>query len=102
MMSTAFVAVYPGFSVALPQVSAAAEQNEQVVVWIGKNAQLAVEGQSVTKEQLASVLKAKSKGNLSVSIRADRDASHGTVVEIMDEIRKAGVTKMAIAIEEKV
>lgn len=99
MMTTAFVTVYPGFAVNLPQASAEKQTEKQIVVLIAKDGRIAVNGQPVAKEEIAAAI--SSMGKPTVSIQADKEASHGRVVEVMDELHKAGVTKLAIAIEEK-
>lgn len=38
---------------------------------------------------------------ISVVINADTDVSHGQVIEVMDSVRKAGITNMAIATKPK-
>lgn len=99
MMTTAFVTVYPGFAVNLPQASAEKQAAKQTVILIAKDGRIAVDGQPAAREQLGSLV--KSAGKTTVSIQADKEASHGRVVEVMDELHKAGITKLAIAIEEK-
>jgi biopolymer transport protein ExbD len=99
MMTTAFVTVYPGFSVNLPQASAEKQAEKQLVVLIAKDGRIALNGQPVAKEELTAAV--SGIGKTTVSIQADKEASHGLVVEVMDEIHKAGITKLAIAIEEK-
>lgn len=99
MMTTAFVTVYPGFAVNLPQASAEKQAEKQIVVLIAKDGRIAVNGQPVAKEQLAAAV--TGMGKTTVSIQADKETSHGRVVEVMDEMHKAGISKLAIAIEEK-
>ena len=99
MMTTAFVTVYPGFGVNLPQASAEKQAEKQIVVLIAKDGRIALNGQPVAKEELAAAVSRTAKAT--VSIQADKEASHGRVVEVMDELHKAGVSKLAIAIEEK-
>lgn len=99
MMTTAFVTVYPGFAVNLPQASAEKQAEKQIVVLIAKDGRIAMNGQPVAKEELAAAV--SSTGKTTVAIQADKEASHGRVVEVMDEIHKAGVSKLAIAIEKK-
>lgn len=101
MMSTAFVVVYPGFSVILPQAAAGKQPIEHVAVLVAKDGRIAVDGRPVSRAELAPLLKSLSDGKTVVSIRADKEASHGQVVEVMDEIRKAGVSKISIATEPK-
>ncbi len=101
MMSTAFVAVYPGFSVSLPQADAAKQPAEHVAVLVAKDGRIAVDGRPVSRTELAPVLKSLNGAKTIVSIQADKEASHGRVVEVMDEIRRAGVTRISIATEAK-
>ena len=100
MMSTAFVVVYPGFTVKLPQASAERQQSEQLVVMISRDGRVAVDGQAVDLPQLAVLLKDSAADRL-VCIEADKAVSHGRVVEVMEALRQAGVTKMAIAVEPR-
>ena len=99
MMTTAFVTVYPGFAVNLPQASAEKQAEKQLVVQIAQDGRIALSGQPIAKEELAAAL--SGTGKTTVSVQADKEVSHGRVVEVMDEIHKAGVSKLAIAIEEK-
>lgn len=41
------------------------------------------------------------KSETPVILRADENVEHGKVIAVMDEVKKAGVTKLAIATEEK-
>lgn len=41
------------------------------------------------------------KSETPVILRADEKAEHGQVVKVMDQIKRAGVTKLAIATQEK-
>jgi len=99
MMSTAIVVVYPGFTVNLPHASAGRQQNEQVVVMIASDGRIAVDGQSVDLPELAARLKTTDSARTVVSIEADKEVRHGRVVEVMEAVQQAGVTKMAIAVE---
>ncbi len=37
--------------------------------------------------------------DLSVVVTADRSVEHGSVVELMDAVRQAGVTRIAVAVK---
>lgn len=41
------------------------------------------------------------KSETPVILRADENVEHGKVIAVMDEVKKAGVTKLAIATQEK-
>jgi biopolymer transport protein ExbD len=57
---------------------------------------------NLTPLQLEQALKAAFAGVPSpVSLRADRDARHGRVVEVMDAIKRAGATRLAVAVKEQ-
>ncbi|MBP2643392.1 MAG: exbD 3 [Firmicutes bacterium] len=101
MMTTAFVTVYPGFDINLPQASMESREKKQMDVVVAKDGRIAVDGLQVDKGELSSRLCANGSPPDSVCVRADKEATHGMVVAIMDEIHKAGVTKLAIAVEER-
>ncbi|MDT8899762.1 ExbD/TolR family protein [Anaeroselena agilis] len=101
MMSTAFVVVYPGFSVSLPQADANKQPVGHVAVLVTRDGRIAVDGRPVAKAGLTSLLRSLGDAKTIVSVQADKEASHGRVVEVMDEIRKAGITKISIATAAK-
>ena len=41
------------------------------------------------------------KADTPVILRADENVEHGKVIKVMDEIKRAGVTKLSIATQEK-
>jgi biopolymer transport protein ExbD len=41
----------------------------------------------------------QSNKDLRIFINADRDATHGTVIDVLDRVRQAGVTKVSFAIK---
>lgn len=86
-----------GIPVQLP----AAEQAARVPVGdlevaILKNGDLVVDGLPASRDQLD----ARAKGRRKAVIRADRACLHGTVVEIEDRLRKAGVVELYSAVEK--
>ena len=102
IMSTTFIVVQPGFTVNLPAASAEKQNREQLVVMINKEGQIALDGRIITKAEIPATFRRTGiDGATTVSIKADKAVSHGQVVEVMDEIRKAGVVKISIAVEPK-
>ncbi|SCM81178.1 ExbD/TolR family protein [Sporomusa sphaeroides] len=99
MMTTAFVTVYPGFTINLPQAAAKSQETQHITVLIAQDGRIAVDGRPVAKGELTALLTGAK--NAAVSIQADKEVSHGQVVEVMDEIQRAGVAKIAIAVREK-
>lgn len=100
MMSTVFVINNPGFAVQLPQAAAEKQRQESMTVMIGKNGQLALGGQPVDRHVLLARLKESAGQNTVITIQADQDVRHGQVVEVMDGIRRAGIGKMVIAVDD--
>lgn len=101
MMSTTFIIANPGLPVNLPKVSAAADQQDNIVVIIDKDGRLAVGDRAVLLAELRPMLTAAAAKQPVVYLKADKDVRHGTVVEVMDEIRKAGIAKMSVAVDNK-
>jgi biopolymer transport protein ExbD len=96
------VVVHPGFTVNLPVAAAEKQSREQLVVLINKEGQIAVDGRVIAKAEIPATFRRTGiDGTTIVSIKADKAVSHGQVVEVMDEIRKAGVAKISIAVEPK-
>ncbi|MNT93431.1 Biopolymer transport protein ExbD/TolR [compost metagenome] len=60
-----------------------------------------LDGQPVTPEALAEDLAARVKANpkLQVVVGADERVAHGRVVTVMDAARRAGVEKLAFAVD---
>lgn len=103
IMSTVFIVDYPGFSVNLPQAAAAKLPAEDVNVMVGKEGKLAVDGKITDKAALASTISAlmQLKNINSVVIKADADVNYGEVIAVMGEIKKGGITKISVAVENK-
>ena len=55
----------------------------------------------ITKEEITPKVKALFQANpdLRIYINADKDALHGSVIEVLDKVRQAGVTKVSFAIK---
>ena len=90
--------------VQLPQ--AAAAHQEEVVpisVTLDKDGKILLENEPITIEELGGQLYVKlaDRPDVPVILRADRSVEHGHVVEVMDELKAIGVTKLSIAAEVK-
>jgi biopolymer transport protein TolR len=71
---------------------------ERLVLTIEPNQQVYLDKDRVSLEQLRERLKqAKQRHpNLSVYLRADRTVPYGTVVQVMDEVKQAGIEKLGM------
>lgn len=94
--------LYRGIDVKLPQAATnTAQAEERKVLTIQKNRSVYLDEEKVAfnrlKERL-NVLKAASP-NLSIYLRADREVPYGTVVQVMDWVKQAGIDRLGIVTE---
>ena len=102
MVSSLAMVVQSGLPVNLPKASTSSEHSTQnITITIMKDNRIFLNTTVVTIEKLKDGLKALnvSDKNL-VIINADKMVTHGVVVGAMDEARKAGVTRFAIATDK--
>jgi biopolymer transport protein ExbD len=101
MVATLSMTVQQGLSVNLPHaVTARDELRQMVTLTLTKEGKLFFNKEPVSSpaEAASRLARWKETGTeATVVINADRSAEHGSVVALMDAIRRAGVTKMAIA-----
>ena len=99
MLSSSFI-FQPGIDVNLPKTQqAVANKEENMVVTLTKENQIFYNNERTTLEGLSRRMRATARKNPSgvLIIKADTDSRHGSVVEIMNIARKAGIDNMAIA-----
>ncbi|BBB91975.1 MAG TPA: biopolymer transporter ExbD [Methylomusa anaerophila] len=101
MMSTTFILTNPGLPINLPKAAAVADQPQNIVVVINRDGQLAVGDRTISLSELRSLLTATAAKQPVVYLKADKEVRHGTVVEVMDEIRKTGISKLSVAVDAK-
>jgi biopolymer transport protein TolR len=88
-----------GMRIDLPQVKSALPQNakEPVVVTIGRDGQLSLGREPVTREALAMAVKAQFAGDVRpIHLRGDREAPYGEIVAVIDHLAANGLTKVAL------
>ena len=104
MISTLSMARFTGVQVNLPK-AASGRQNpaESATVTLTRESRLYVNKEPVAPEALRQSLQPLLGNNseLLVIINADDGVPHGQVVQIMDEARQAGVTRLSIAVKPK-
>ena len=102
MMSTTFLIAHPGFNVQPPQASAGSPQPpDHITVLVNRDGQIALGDRQVSMEELAASVATKVHTYPLVFIKADKDARHGTIVEVIDAVKRAGAAKISIAVEPK-
>ena len=94
-----------GVKMSLPQAASAQPETKPDFIPISISAGGDIfwnkEQQPITKEQITELIKPLYQANkdLRIYINADRDATHGMVIEILDRVRQAGVSKVSFAIK---
>ena len=104
MISTTFVES-PGIDVSLPQSSTGAVEKtpKEVRVSVTSDGTIYYQDKALSLMELAASL-AELRGSaheITFLLMADKDARHGTVVEVMDLARETGFGKLAIGTERK-
>ncbi len=104
-MVTSPLLIQTGFKVKLPEAHAATSQpSTPLIITLTREGKIFLNDQmSVSRQQLGDILKQKLTQNNDqvVLVRADQNARHGDVVELLDIAKAAGAQKLAIAVENK-
>ena len=96
----------PGISVKLPKATAeqVAAERTQITIAITREGLIYLDGRMVVRGELYSRLKAapaEQKERGLVVIQADEKSFHGNVVEVMDIVKRAGFSRLAIATQPR-
>ena len=103
VVTTSFVSE-TGLRIQRPQSSSSeALARESIPVAVNANGRIAVDGRRTALFSIRPLLQSKlrSRPGLAVVIVADKAVSVDRVVRVMDEVRGAGVTQIALAAVEK-
>jgi len=102
------VNVIPALGIKTQQPNSSQAQNlktpdKQVVVTLGREGSIQVDGQTVELERLVSAIKAKASASeqIAVVVNSDKGAEVQTLVDVMDAIKAAGLGKLALAARER-
>ena len=101
--------LYQGVDVNLPKTESrpmpSLDRERKVVVTLNKNGEIFIEKDRYTLDQLRIEIrkllakKGRNSQDEDVFLRADTSVPYGTVVEVMSEIRNAGVQKLGLITE---
>jgi biopolymer transport protein ExbD len=74
---------------------------DMVTLTVDRNGQVAVEGKPVSFPDLLTLLtkRRSANTNLPVYITGTRDATHGSVMYVLDFVRRTGIQRVAIAVK---
>lgn len=90
-----------GVRIDLPKVAQKAydDRTDRVTLIINKSAEIFLSGEKMDQKTLEKALQSfvKEKGLSSIVLQADKDVSHGKVVEVMDIAKSAGINSIVIA-----
>jgi len=75
---------------------------ERITLTIKKHGAIYMNENPVTITEMGNKLKAVSKLNPNVFLKADKDVPYGFVVEVMGEIKEAGIDKLGMVTEPKI
>lgn len=93
--------VTPGIKVNLPEseTEEIIREQEEIIIMMKQNKEIVIGNRSVSLEQLFLILSksAQKKKDALVIIQADQEVSHGSVVRVMDTVKRAGLARLAIA-----
>jgi len=104
MISMLSMVEQKGLAVNLPVAAASQQQlSKNIVLTITQDGKVYFNKEEMPWELLGKRLQAELRQNkeLAVVVNADKKAQHGQVVKVLDEVKDAGVTKLAIATEAK-
>jgi biopolymer transport protein ExbD len=105
MMASLSMTVYRGMPVNLPRATSGTDTPaESAAITVARDGQAYLDRQPVTRAALHARLRSLVGANPAVAIviTADEEVAHGRVVDVLDAVRTAGVTRMAIAIRPAV
>jgi len=91
--------LYRGLDINLPQTATNTIKPEQrVVLTVERDRRIFLDKEMLSPVQLQPRLRTLRSENpdVSVFLRADRDVPYGTVVQVMDSIKKAGIDKLGM------
>jgi len=91
--------LYRGMDIKLPtSASNTIKPEERIVLTIERDQTLYLDKDRVSPVQLEYRLRAAKErnGDVAVFLRADRDVPYGTVVQVMDGVKQAGIEKLGM------
>ena len=102
MVSTLSMTINRGLPVNLPTAATAQkERRDNVSLTVMQDGKMFLNKEPITLQNMGQRVKAALASNpqLAVVINADGQVLHSTVVDILDELRQAGVSGLAIAVK---
>lgn len=101
-LATSYLIAQQSFKVELPKASkTVATEARTIAIMVKEDGEIVLDGKAVSPESLETdlVARVKANPNLQVVVGADEQVAHGRVVSVMDAARRAGVEKLAFAVD---
>lgn len=94
------MAVHRGVKVDLPSAAGAMEKGERIVITISADDLLQLNGAPTTREEVVRKVRELAAANVSwpVLVSGDRKSSLGTGIELLAELKSAGVEKVSFQV----
>lgn len=102
MISTLSMTINRGLPVNLPKAaSSQRDLRESVNITVTRDGEIFLNKESVTLQEVGQRVQAglQQDPELLAVIQADDQAMHGAIVEVMDQVRLAGISRLAIAVK---
>lgn len=100
MLTTSFISDR-SIDIKLPKAKSSSSNNspQNIKLKLSKGGDIYLDGKSISLKKLRSQLKKSvtTSEELSLTLEADKNLSHGKVVEVMDVAREVGILKIGIA-----
>jgi biopolymer transport protein ExbD len=107
LLATSPILNLPGFEVKLPKALTAESKEKNLTISLSLKGEVAVNEAKSTMETVAgelskqlNALPKSERKNMLVIIRADQGVSYGQVEQVMEEAKKGGATRIAIATQQ--
>lgn len=106
MVTTVFIK-HPGVSLKLPETATregAPETKKDLTIVVASNGEMYVDAVKQTPEQLQARLRdeaARSSKQARVLVKGDRDATYSKIMDVMDMVRQAGLTRVVLPTDPK-
>jgi biopolymer transport protein ExbD len=101
MMASLSMTVYRGMMLSLPKAASGEPWQDRVSVSVTRDGTIYLNRDQIEPAQLTEKLRAlhEKDSEIAVVVSADGDVTHRRVIEAMDAVRVAGISRMAIAVE---
>jgi biopolymer transport protein ExbD len=101
MMASLSTTVYRGMTLSLPKAASGEPRQDRISVSVTRDGIIHLNRDQIEPAQLTEKLRAlhEKDSEIAVVVSADGDVTHRRVIEAMDAVRVAGISRLAIAVQ---